>query len=70
MLSAKENSAAGTREDGSCDVRVWSKECERTTFKESGEKYLCNVCETVPVLNHEVHRAAMPYVSGDYDNLS
>lgn len=70
MLAAKETYTAGTREYGGCDVRIWSKECEHTTFRESGEKYLCDVCETVPVLNHEVHRAAMPYVSGDYDNLS
>lgn len=68
MLAAKEISK--TREVGACDVRIWSKECEHTTFKDSGDKYLCDVCETIPVLNHEVRRAAMPYVSGDYDNLS
>ena len=53
-----------------CDVRIWSGDCEHKDFKESGGKYLCDVCETIPMLNHEVHRAAMPYVSGDYDSLS
>lgn len=70
MLAAKEISTTGPGHAGACDVRIWSKECEHTTFKESGDKYLCDVCETIPVLNHEVRRAAMPYVSGDYDNLS
>ena len=69
MLKAKTISEAGKR-DGSCDVRIWSKECEHENFKDISDKYLCNVCETIPVLNHEVRRAAMPYVSGDYDNLS
>ena len=70
MLAVKEISAAGRGNDGGCDVRIWSKECEHTAFKESGDKYLCDVCATIPVLDHEVRRAAMPYVSGDYDNLS
>ena len=70
MLDAKVTTEAGIKRDGSCDVRIWSKECEHTTFKDSGEKYLCDICETIPVLDHEVRRAALPYVSGDYDNLS
>jgi hypothetical protein len=63
-------SAKGTHDEGSCDVRIWSKECEHETFENIGDKYLCVTCATIPGLNHEVHRAAMPYVSGDYDNLS
>jgi hypothetical protein len=70
MLDAKVTSGAGMKRGGSCDVRIWSKDCEHATFQNSGDKYLCDVCETVPVLNHEVRRAALPYVSGDYDNLS
>lgn len=70
MLAAKEISAAGPGHGGGCDVRIWSKECEHTTFKESGDKFLCDACATIPVLDHEVCRAAMPYVSGDYDTLS
>ncbi len=70
MLDAKMTSEAGMKEVGACDVRIWSKDCERSTYLDSGDKYLCDVCETIPELNHEVRRAAMPYVSGDYDKLS
>jgi hypothetical protein len=70
MLDAKAISESGTGRDGYCDVRIWSKDCEHKNFNDIGDKYRCDVCETIPVLNHEVHRAAMPYVSGDYDNLS
>lgn len=70
MLAEKGISKAGRERDGSCDVRIWSKDCEHATYLNDGEKYLCDVCETIPGLNHEVRRAAMPYVSGDYDNLS
>ena len=70
MLDAKVTSATGIKRDDSCDVRIWSKDCEHTTFKDSGDKYLCDICETIPVLDHEVRRAALPYVSGNYDNLS
>jgi hypothetical protein len=60
----------GRERDDSCDTRVWSGECEHTTSLSSGDKYLCDVCETIPGLDHEVRPAAMPYVSGDYDRLS
>ena len=70
MLDAKVTSEAGMKRDGSCDVRIWSKDCEHTNYVDSGDIYLCDVCEKIPVLDHEVHRAALPYVSGDYDNLS
>lgn len=70
MLDKKLTSEAELERGGSCDVRVWSGDCEHTTYLDSGDKYLCDVCESIPVLSHEVRRAAMPYVSGDYDNLS
>jgi hypothetical protein len=70
MLDTKLTSESGIKTDGSCDVRIWSKDCEHTTYLNIGDKYLCDVCETVPVLTHEVRGAALPYVSGDYDNLS
>ncbi len=70
MPAKKRDSAAGAERDGACDIRIWSKECEHRDFKDISDKYRCGVCETIPVLNHEVHRAAMPYVSGDYDRLS
>lgn len=70
MLADKTASEFGPVRDDSCDVKIWSGACEHTTFKDSGDRYLCDICETIPALNHEVRRAAMPYVSGDYDNLS
>ena len=70
MLDTKFTSEAGTKRDDSCDIRTWSGDCEHKTYLDSGDKYLCDVCETIPGLNHEVRRAAMPYVSGDYDKLS
>jgi hypothetical protein len=57
-------------ERDSCHVRVWSGECEHTTYESLGDKYRCNFCEAVFELNHEVRPAAMPYVSGDYSTLS
>lgn len=60
--------AKGERDDF-CDIRVWSGECEHTSSLNSGDKYLCEICGTVPKLDHEVKPAAMPYVSGDYDRL-
>ncbi|MBI2354457.1 MAG: hypothetical protein HYV06_05425 [Deltaproteobacteria bacterium] len=53
----------------SCDIRIWSEECQRSSFMTSGEKYLCAVCEKIPVLDHEVHHEIFPHVSGDADNL-
>ena len=36
----------------------------------SGDKYLCDVCGTIPGLEHEVRPATLPYVSGNYDFLN
>lgn len=55
--------------DDFCDIRVWSGDCEHTTSLYSGDKYLCDVCETIPGLEHEVKPAALAYVSGDYTRL-
>jgi len=70
MLDKKTIIEAGRERDDFCDIRVWSGDCEHTTSLYSGDKYLCDVCETVPGLEHEVRHAALPYVSGDYDRLS
>jgi hypothetical protein len=70
MLDTKFTSAVNRERDGFCDVRVWSGDCEHATALDSGDKYLCDICKTIPGLDHEVRPAAMPYVSGDYDNLS
>lgn len=70
MLTTNLTNTLAAGKDDSCHVRIWSGECEHTTFETIGDKYLCDVCETVKTLNHGVKPAAMPYVSGDYDNLS
>ncbi|MDA8430826.1 MAG: hypothetical protein M0T70_16350 [Geobacteraceae bacterium] len=56
--------------DDFCDVRIWSGDCKHSTYQYSGDEYLCDVCGSVPGLDHEVRPAALPYVSGDYDSLS
>lgn len=60
----------GGERDDLCDIRVWSGECEHTSNVNSGDKYLCEICGTVPKLDHEVKPSALCYVSGDYDKLS
>lgn len=57
-------------ENDSCHVRVWSGECEHTSFETLGDKYRCDFCEMLTDLDHEVRPSAMPYVSGDYTCLS
>lgn len=70
MLDTKLTSEVKSERVGSCDVRVWSGDCEHTTSLYSGDKYLCDICKTIPELDHEVRPATLPYVSGDYDKLS
>ncbi len=70
MLDTKLTSETDRERDDFCDIRIWSGECEHTTYLDSSDKYLCDVCESIPKLDHGVQRAAMPYVSGDYDRLS
>ena len=70
MLDTTVTSEVNRERDDFCDIRVWSGACEHTTSLNSGDKYLCDICETVSNLNHEVRPAALPYVSGDYDKLS
>jgi hypothetical protein len=70
MLDTNLTFETGRERDVFCDIRIWSGDCEHTTNLYSGDKYLCDVCESIPVLEHEVRPAALSYVSGDYDNLS
>jgi hypothetical protein len=70
MLDTKLTSGTERERDELCDIRVWSGDCEHTTSLSSGDKYLCDICESVRGLEHEVRPAALPYVSGDYHNLS
>lgn len=60
----------GRERDDLCDVRVWSGDCEHTTSLYGGDKYLCDICESIQGLDHEVIPAPLPYVSGDYSRLS
>ncbi len=59
-----------TKRDGSCDIKIWSGDCEHSEYAYIGDKYLCDTCGTIPELDHEVRPATMPYVSGNYNNLS
>ena len=70
MTDTRLTPETGEERAGSCDIKIWSGECEHAAFQNIGDKYLCDACKTVPVLNHEVRPATMPYVSGDYKNLS
>ena len=70
MLDTKGMNETGRERDNFCDVRVWSGDCEHTTSLYSGDKYLCDICEIIPGLEHAVIPAALPYVSGDYNSLS
>ena len=54
---------------GSCDIRVWSKECERSDYATVEDKYLCAVCGKIPDLDHEVRHDIFPHVSGDTDKM-
>lgn len=70
MLKTNEVSTVRRERTGSCDIRVWSGECDHTLSPNNGEKYLCEICGTVPKLDHEVMPSALCYISGEYDKLS
>jgi len=70
MLNTRPISEGRSKKDRFCDVKVWSAECEHLSYASLGDKYLCDFCETIPGLDHEVRPATMSYVSGDYDKLS
>lgn len=56
--------------DGSCQIRVWCEACKRSDYASQAEKYLCNTCGKIMVLDHEVHHEPFPHLSGDKDNMS
>jgi hypothetical protein len=70
MLDTESTSLAGRERDDFCDVRVWSGDCEHTTSLYSGDKYLCDICGTIPGLEHEVRPAPLSYVSSGRHSLS
>jgi len=65
----RENGKADTSEEG-CDIRIWSGDCRHSDYRTYGEKYLCNSCGKILVLDHEVHHEIFPHVVGDTDLLS
>jgi hypothetical protein len=70
MPDTKQTSEVTRERDDLCDIRVWSGDCEHTTSLYGGDRYLCDVCESIKGLEHEVRPAALPYVSGDYQSMS
>lgn len=65
MLTGKE----GLNEER-CDIHVWSGACDHGKDDRSGDRYRCDLCEEIAVLDHEIRHEIFPHVSGDYDNLS
>src|SRR6185369_8561348 len=54
MLDTKFTTEVNRERDDFCDVRIWSGDCKHSTYQYSGDKYLCDVCESIPELDHEV----------------
>jgi len=55
--------------DDSCDIRIWSGDCEQLEAPSLSGKYLCKSCGMIDVLDHEVRHDYYSYVSGDYQKL-
>jgi hypothetical protein len=53
-----------------CDTRIWSGQCQQSDNATGENTYLCAVCGTIRVLDHEMHHECFPHISGDTDNLS
>lgn len=62
--------SAGTKESERCDIHVWSGACEHVDIEGSSARYLCDRCETIANLDHEVKHEIFPHVSGDYELMS
>ena len=60
----------GEAVDEGCQIRVWCEACRRSDYTSEGEKYLCNSCGKIMVLDHEVRHEPFPHLSGDEDNMS
>ena len=69
MLSCKEDVKGSTCEER-CDIHVWSGACDHGESSDAEKRYLCDLCETIPVLDHEVKHEIFPHVSGDYEVMS
>ena len=69
MLGCKEDSKGSTCEER-CDIHIWSGTCDHGEDVGTEMRYLCDLCESIAVLDHEVKHEIFPHVSGDYDLLS
>lgn len=69
MLKTRETTY-GAVESERCDIHVWSGSCEHLDIEGGAERYLCDRCETIANLDHEVKHDIFPHVSGDYELLS
>lgn len=58
------------KQEAGCDVKVWCKECQRSEYTYSGDKYLCATCGKPLNLDHEVRHEIFPHVSGIDDQSS
>jgi hypothetical protein len=67
MLGCKEEGFSG---EGRCDIHVWSGSCDHGENVSAEKRYLCDLCESITVLDHEVRHEIFPHVSGDYELLS
>jgi len=69
MLSCKVDFNGSSCEER-CDIHVWSGACDHGEGADTEKRYLCDLCETIPVLDHEVKHEIFPHVSGDYELMS
>jgi hypothetical protein len=69
LKTGKDLNAVGGS-DERCDIRVWSGSCDHGPGGDKGERYRCELCESIADIDHEVRHEIFPHVSGDYDLLS
>lgn len=69
MLTRKEGLKSPIGEER-CDIHVWSGACDHGESNDTEKRYLCDLCENIAALDHEVRHEIFPHVSGDYENMS
>jgi hypothetical protein len=69
MLTGKEELKSSTGKER-CDIHVWSGACDHGEDVGTEKRFLCDLCENIAGLDHEVSHEIFSHVSGDYDNLS
>lgn len=55
--------------DESCDIRIWSGECEHEKYTGISQKYLCVSCGMIIGLDHEVGHEIFPHIKGETESL-